>query len=180
MRVHKKGGDKNMKETFTLGFAPEIVGQKGLLKLLEENGVTELIEITMNGTVYKPIGESYKTEYSNVTNYLLTMFKAKVKDVKISEYLADCEKHGFPIDRQPSKLTWLDTNGHVFTVNRKGKNKYRVTQIDGKSTLNSFTRDEIDQVRNGSIFERVHSGRCRIKAKRIQEKQFDCDFEVYQ
>ena len=168
------------KEKCTLGIAKEEVEPIGILPLLHANGIKRLLTLEFNGTLYEalPGRNNYKTKFLNVSHYLLTMFKAKVNDLDLEEFLNDCKANNFPLDRQVKTVVFNDLNEQIITLVRRGKNVYRVSHIDGKSVAGSFTEKEILEKRKGSVFEKIHSGICWMKrADPIRPIKWHCYFE---
>jgi len=168
-----------LSEHYTLGIPQEIAKESGLLPLLLENGIKKAIELHISGSIYKKaIGHStYRTKYSNVRHFHSIIFETNAQDIDLQDYINDCLAHNFPIDRQVKKIVFLDLNDHIITLTRHGWHNYRASHIDGKSVVNSFTKEDIQKIRKGSVFEKITKSICKIRPKTIRPINYECEWE---
>jgi len=93
-----------------------------------------------------------------------------LEGVELKPLMDEIVSNGYKLTLQPTRITFQDLNGHRITLKRTGKNKYRVSEIDGETILHSFTKEQLLDMSENSVCTMF----CSVKAKSIQKKEFEC------
>jgi len=158
-----------------------ILESGGILPLLENNGVKTLknMAYTINVISSKPNPRDRETKYGKIRMRDSMLFDTHrfQGDVELADFNKEMRVFGVPLDRMPRELSFVcPISKHIFGILKKGKRIARVSSIDGKNVVDSFSRDEIMKIFNESVFTKIGGMFCEII--RIKEKDrvdFDCN-----
>lgn len=158
----------------TLAIDPAIVKREGgVLPYLYKNGVLMIDELVASQCQTSPTPQpNNETKYGKIRYTWKTQYDTHgiLRNVDLLDYFKELTRVKLPLDGSPRVLIFTHNN-HRFELLKKGYHNYTVKSIDGKSVLNSFTEEQIRQIRAGSPF--LHWV-CRIVKAVAQDFIYHC------
>ena len=163
----------------TFGIPSNLIEEAGgLFQFLFNHGVKQLIHLKFHGSTFKQIARraTYDTKYGKVRKWIQTSFKVHGVNIDLEDLINDMLENDLPSNRQVNIVTFKDpiNNQHVYTLTRPSRNSYRVSQIDGKSIMEGFTREDISKLYKDSFFESIGGFFCEIYKSPMAQFQIEC------